>query len=549
MKRNSGIIGSKRAVTTIAANGIFDTFDQFTNSSNWPKSVSYIGTFPISGTVLENSVNNVSFTTTGISVNTTLYWTILHGTSTNADFNGSVDFGSFTQFASNQQGNFSYNLTFTGNTAKSPKTFQIQIRTGSTAGPVVYTSGVFTIPTIGVSQLYWSPSSVNEGNSSYLYLQLTNCGTWSSWTFNITYSGSAVSADTTGLYSTTLRNPGSFTSGLDYQIVADITTEGTETLIAQLSYNGFNIGSPQTLTINDTSQALTGTITPSTTNITEGNGVTFNVSVSGTFSGTLYYTINNVTGTMSGADFTDGLLSGSFTVTNSSGLFVKTLVADGSAEGEAFSVSLRSGSTSGSVLSTTSTITVTDAAAPAVTWTNPVIISNGFNATTAAGIVNNYYRRYIVMFSYSVEEMQALLGTSNVTIYGLRYFVNSAPTYQPYPNHAVGMKNGSLGITTNPGSGGYSIVSLPKSESFTASSYKEIIFDTPFVWVASGGLSIAVAWGQSPSNYSSTGTSRAGNGTIFYNRTDAAGAYSINTDTAGQVLANNRPVVEFKITA
>jgi hypothetical protein len=252
---------------------------------------------------------------------------------------------------------------------------------------------------------------------------------------------------------------------------------------------------------------------------------------------------------MSGGDFTDGLLSGSFTVTNSSGLFVKTLVADGSAEGEAFSVSLRSGSTSGSVLSTTSTITVTDAAAPAVTWTNPVIITTGSNAATAAGIVNNYYRRYIVMFSYSVEEMQALLGTSNVTIYGLRYFVNSAPTNQPYPNYAVGMKNGSLGISTNPGSGGYNIVSLPKSESFTASSYKEIIFDNPFVWVASGGLSIAVAWGQSPTNYSSTGTSRVSGGTIFYNRTDAGGAYSINTDTAGQVLAGNRPVVEFKITA
>ena len=551
MKRNSGIIGLKQNVTTNAANGVFDTFDQFRNSSNWPVPVippSYVSLSTNSGTVLENSSISLTLTTTGITVNTTLYWTILHGTSTSADFNGSTDFGSFTQFTSNQQGSFTYNTTFTGNTSKTAKTYQIQIRTNSTAGPVVYTSGVFTIPAITVSSIGWSPVSVNEGVTGiYLIFQLGNCGTWSSWTFNIAYSGTAVSADTTGLYSTTVRNPGVSSIGNAYEIVNDATTEGSETLIAQLSYNGFNIGSAQTLTINDTSQSLTGTITPSTTNVTEGNAVTFNVTVSGSFTGTVYYTVNNVTGTMSTADFTDSLLSGSFSVTSGSGSFVKTLVADGIAEGEAFSVSLRSVSTSGTILATTSTITVTDAAAPAVTWSNPIITTTGSNATTAAGVINNYYRRYIVSFVYTRDEMRAILGTSNVTLYGLRFFVTGVPTYQPYPNYAIGIKSG-LFSGVYPGTTGWNIVSAQQSQSFT-SGYKEFLFSTPFVWPASDDLAITMAWGQVPTNYSSTGTSRIGAGNIYFTRTDSSGTYFINSDaSSSQTGTNSRPVLEFKLT-
>ena len=555
MKRNSGIIGPKQTVTSDAANGIFDTFDQFRNSSVWPKAIGYVSISPNSGTVLENSIVNLSFTTTGITVNTTLYWTILHGTTTSADFvlpgGGFTTSGSFTQSASNQQGFFTYNTGFIGNTGKTAKTYQIQIRTNSIAGPVVYTSGTFTIPAVTVSSLGWSPVSVNEGVLGiYLVFQLGNCGTWTSWTFNIGYSGTAVSADTTGLYSTTLRNPGVSTFGDAYQTVNDVTTEGSETLIAQLSYNGFNIGSAQTLTINDTSQAPTGTITPSITNVTEGNAVTFNVTVSGSFTGTLYYTVNNVTGTMSTADFSDALLSGSFSVTSGSGSFTKTLVPDGSAEGEAFSVSLRSGSTSGTILATTSTITVTDAADPAVTWTNPVITTTGSNTGSNAGVINNYYRRHIVSFAYTQLEMQALLGTSDVTLYGLRFFVTGAPTYQPYPNYAVGVKNGAFTLTISPGNTGYTIVSPQQSQSFTGSTYKEILFPTPFVWSASGGLAITMAWGQVPTNYSSTGTTRiSSSGNIFFTRTDGTGAYIINVDSAGTALPNNRPVLEFKLTA
>ena len=293
---------------------------------------------------------------------------------------------------------------------------------------------------------------------------------------------------------------------------------------------------------------LSGTITPSTTNVTEGNDITFSVSVSGNFTGTLYYTINDVTGTMSTDDFSDSALSGSFSVTDGSGSFVKSLVADGVEEGEEFSVSLRSVSTSGDILDTTTTITVTDADVPVVDWTDPIITSTGFNGTNIPNMMNNYYRRFIVAFSYTLAEMEAILGSSDTTIYGLRYFVNNPPTYQPYPNYAIGMKNGAFSATANPGSTGYTIVSPQQDQSFTGASYKEIIFDTPFVWSALGGLAIVAAWGQVPTSYSATGTNRIGAGNLYYSRTDSAGTYTINVDTFPSASSNIRPVLEFKLT-
>lgn len=104
-----------------------------------------------------------------------------------------------------------------------------------------------------------------------------------------------------------------------------------------------------------------GTITPSTTSVTEGNAVTFTVSVNNQFTGDMYY---SVTGGPTDADFAENA-SGSFSVTNGSGTFDLTLIADGIAESDTFQVQLRRDSTSGTLFDTTASISVTDAAAPA----------------------------------------------------------------------------------------------------------------------------------------------------------------------------------------
>lgn len=103
-----------------------------------------------------------------------------------------------------------------------------------------------------------------------------------------------------------------------------------------------------------------GTITPSTTSVTEGNAVTFTVSVNNQFTGNMYY---SVIGGPTDADFFENA-SGSFSVSNGSGTFDLSLTADGIAEGDTFQVQLRRDSTSGLLFSTTASISVTDAAAP-----------------------------------------------------------------------------------------------------------------------------------------------------------------------------------------
>ena len=369
MIRNSGFLGPASTVNTSSASGIFDGFDQYNYKklSTWPATITYAISYN-SGNILENSTTTITVTTIGVTVDTTLCWTILNGTTVNTDFYNNTVGGSFTQSASNQTGAFSFTTKFTGNTSKIPPTFQIQLRTGSLSGPVVYTSGVYSIGTLTVSSLAWSFATLSESGGTTLNLQLGNSGNATSVIFNLTYSGTAnPSSDfTTVLPSTVLVTPFGSVGILNLSVLADFTTEGTETLGVQISYGGYNIGTVQTLTINDTSLNLTSTVTPSLSTVVEGNPVTFNVTASDSLTGTLYYSINSVSGTaMTTARFSDSALTGSFMMTSGTGSVVKTMVADGISQSSVYSLSIRSVSVTGTVLATSTNVTVTDAAAPA----------------------------------------------------------------------------------------------------------------------------------------------------------------------------------------
>jgi len=102
-------------------------------------------------------------------------------------------------------------------------------------------------------------------------------------------------------------------------------------------------------------------ITPSTSSVNEGSTVTFNIA-GGAISTTLYWTLNTVSGTINTSDFTGAAVSGSFS-TNGSGVgsVALTLANDLAIEGtESFQLQVRTGSTSGTILATSSTITIGD---------------------------------------------------------------------------------------------------------------------------------------------------------------------------------------------
>ena len=97
----------------------------------------------------------------------------------------------------------------------------------------------------------------------------------------------------------------------------------------------------------------------SVTALNEGNSVTFTISTEGVTSGTtLYYSID---GSVSSSDFTDNAISGSFTIQSDSASVTKTLLEDGTTEGnESFVFKIHTGSTTGPVVYSSSTVTVYD---------------------------------------------------------------------------------------------------------------------------------------------------------------------------------------------
>jgi hypothetical protein len=94
---------------------------------------------------LPSSVSEGSDMTISVSAgsfpNGTYFWTILNGTTTNADFTAAS--GSFT-VSNGVSGSFTVTpATLDG--AEGTEFFQVQIRTGSTSGPVIATTGSLTL--------------------------------------------------------------------------------------------------------------------------------------------------------------------------------------------------------------------------------------------------------------------------------------------------------------------------------------------------------------------------------------------------------------------
>jgi hypothetical protein len=145
-------------------------------------------------------------------------------------------------------------------------------------------------------------------------------------------------------------------------LVNDFATEGEESFSMNIrtgSYSGSIVATSPIITIADTSVS---TVTPSTTSLSEGSSVTFNVT-SNQRSTTLYWDLIAVSGTINNSDFVGAATSGSF-ATNGSGIGSTTLTLANDAisgEGiESFQLQVRTGSTGGNIIATSETVAVSD---------------------------------------------------------------------------------------------------------------------------------------------------------------------------------------------
>ena len=329
---------------------------------------------PAASSIDEGSVLTINVATTNVADATTLYWTATNS----GDF--STSSGSFT--ITNDTGSFSV-TPVADTTTEGAETFTVSIRTGSTSGTIVDTTDAITIndtsisigdPTYNVSP---AANNINEGSAltfnvatteladaTTLYWTVTNASDFS------TSSGSFVITS----------NAGSFTVTPN----ADATTEGAETFTVSIrtgSTSGTIVDTSDAITINDTSLTPTYTATPVANSIDEGSALTINVATTNVADATtLYWTVTNP------GDFSTA--NGSFTVAGDAGSFTVTPIADSTTEGaETFTVSIRTGSTVGTIVDTTDAITINDTSTtPAFTPDYTLTVTNvGTGAYTLSG--------------------------------------------------------------------------------------------------------------------------------------------------------------------
>jgi hypothetical protein len=303
-----------------------------------------------------NEGTSDNFTVQNIGPDGTYFWTILNGTTTNADFLATS--GSFTVSGSTggiDDGTGSFGVTaLPDRTTEGSQTFQVQVRSGSVSGPVIITSSISTINDTSLTPAFTvTPASISEGSSDTFTVNNLGSAGFYYWTI---LNGTTTNADfvaTSGFFTTsTLNGSGSFSvsAALDY------TTEGSQTFQVQVredSIAGPVLVTSSSVTIGDASTTVTAT--PSPTTISEGGSTTISVSATSIPTGTYFWTVLN--GTTTNADFTAA--SGSFGVFLNSGNFTVTAATlDGSEGTEFFQVQVREGSTSGTVIATTGTITI-----------------------------------------------------------------------------------------------------------------------------------------------------------------------------------------------
>ena len=197
------------------------------------------------------------------------------------------------------------------------------------------------------------------------------------------------------------------------------------------------------------------TVTPSITSVNEGSTVTFSIT-DATVSSTLYWTLNTVSGTINVYDF-NGETSGSFSTNSIGSGSVALIVANDSlTEGtESFQLQVRTGSTSGTIIGTSATISIID-----------VLLPSG-------GTITN--------FSFNGISYRANVFTSSGT-----FTVNSSLTTSAEVLVVAGGGAGGGGIGGGGGGGG--VIYMP-SVNLTPTSYSITVGDggVPAVYSATSG--------------------------------------------------------------
>ena len=427
MKRNLGIIGPRQPYQNTGISGVLDLYDYHTFKDDIPTRLTVDSVSSITGNGWNGSewtwgvAANWNFSGSGlVAPNDTLYYTVntVSGTQPAASLLDSGHwFGSITVTDSN-----SFTLTERLKIPDRPNVayaFQWEIRTGSTSGPIVFTSSTYNIIPFNVS-FPFSSSSYIEG--AIPELTFTANGVSQGVNFKVDVTNNFNSNDFTNTNILTLQPTAGSNNiatvgpvSLSQQIRKDILIEGSEQYSVQVrgagvpdigtGYFKTTLGSTitQSFTITDTSYFHS--VLVSDTSPDEGDTITVTVEAYDSASQIINWEVNygsNVDDT----DFYGGNPNGSTTMsstTNSNGrheasfnIFInEDFVTEGS---ETFTVKITN--TVGQTLGTSATVTIADTATLGTVSQTATSINEGdtvtftINVNGAAQGLGNYYNYY-----------------------------------------------------------------------------------------------------------------------------------------------------------
>jgi len=194
-----------------------------------------------------------------------------------------------------------------------------------------------------------STGSINEGET----VTYTFTTTGPDGTFYWVNTGDSYAADFTdnamsGSFAT-VNKSATFTRTAKLDLLTEPASENIQIFVKADSYSGSNVASAAIVSIGDISQTEY-VLLASTGSVDEGSSVTYTFTTTGP-DGTFYWTNS---GTTVDSDFSDGVNSGSFTVTAGTGSVSRTVLADNLTDGnETIVFEIRSGSLAGDIISST----------------------------------------------------------------------------------------------------------------------------------------------------------------------------------------------------
>lgn len=257
----------------------------------------------------------------------------------------------FKVVASNAMGNGVNSLESNSATPDLPRYTINTDLLGNVSGDFVneassFTVSVITNETVTPTTIYWALSGTGITTSDFLGLSALN-------------GSLAITANSTASFNLDVKAD-QLTEGQETAVLTFYTNAGRTIALSDSSISGYVTGSPRNIIIQDTSTtpAPTYSISANASSVNEGSSIGFTVTTANLGTGTAYWSVQGLSGTVNSSDLT---MTGSVSISGDSGSFSISVTADQVTEGaETFRISLYSDSNRTNLVAVSGSVTIND---------------------------------------------------------------------------------------------------------------------------------------------------------------------------------------------